>query len=230
MASFPVVYRGPEDLPSAIPIFPLTGAVFFPRANLPLNVFEPRYLAMVDDAMRGRRVIGMIQPADAGASVRPPLAEVGCAGRIVSYAETDDGRLIVTLRGIARFHVAEELAAAIPYRQVRPDFAPFAGDFQVRDADELEAAFDRQRYLQTLRRYLKVIAVQIDWSWVEKAPAEVLVNAFAMLAPIEPQEKQALLEAPTVEARADGALAIMDLAVAAAGAGGWSGPGGPSLN
>jgi hypothetical protein len=224
---FPVHYEAPEDLPGVIPVFPLTGGVFFPRANLPLNIFEPRYLAMVDDAMRGPRVLGMIQPV--GEGTRPKLAGVGCAGRIVSYAETDDGRLLVTLRGIARFRIAEELRVTTLYRQVRPQFEPFADDFAERDGDDVEARFGRPRYLKTLRQYLKVISVEIDWSWVERAPAEVLINSFAMLAPIEPQEKQALLEAPTLEDRAAGVLAIMDLAIAASGSG-FAGPGGSSLN
>jgi Lon protease-like protein len=182
---------------------------------------------MVDDAMRGARIVGMIQPA--GDGMRPRLAGAGCAGRIVSYAETDDGRLLITLRGIARFRIAQELAATTPYRQVRPDFAPFAADFEERDPQDVEARFDRPRYLKTLKQYLKVISVEIDWSWVERAPAEVLINSFAMLAPIEPQEKQALLEAPALEDRAAGVLAIMDLAIAASGSG-FAGPGGSSVN
>jgi uncharacterized protein len=224
---FPVIYEAPEDLPAALPVFPLNGGVFFPRANLPLNIFEPRYLAMIDDAMRGHRIVGMIQPADE--AKKPRLAGVGCAGRIVSYAETDDGRLLVTLRGIARFRVAEEMRVTTPYRQVRPDYAPFAPDFEALEPEAAEAVFERERYLGTLRQYLKVISVQIDWSWVERAPAEVLINSFAMLAPIEPQEKQALLEAPGLAERGESVLAIMDLAIAAAGHG-LTGPGSGRVN
>ena len=222
--AWPVVYRKPADLPDILPLFPLAGAVFFPRANLPLNIFEPRYLSMIDDAMRGARVIGMIQPAG-GPEKRPTLSGVGCAGRIVSYAETDDGRMVISLRGICRFRLGEELTAMTPYRQARADFAPFAADLNEGDAAAAEAMFDRARFLTTLKAYLRAIQVQIDWDWVEKAPVEVLVNAFAMLAPLGAQEKQALLEAGSLQERAEGAHALMELAVAESG-GGYTGPGG----
>lgn len=226
--TWPVSYEGSADLPAIIPIFPLAGAVFFPRANLPLNIFEPRYLAMVDDAMRSHRIVGMIQPSGPQ-DVRPSLYSVGCAGRITSYGETDDGRMVISLRGIVRFRVKEELTVMTPYRQVVADYDSFAADFTELDVGEAEARFDRERYLTTLRQYLKVIGVQIDWDWVEKAPPEVLVNAFAMLAPLSPEEKQALLEAGSLEDRTMGVIATMDLAIAGGGAG-FSGPGNMTLN
>ena len=226
---WPVVYEEPGALPQIIPLFPLAGAVFFPRANLPLNIFEPRYLAMIDDAMRGNRVIGMIQPSG-GPDVRPALHRIGCAGRIVQYGETDDGRIVIQLRGVARFRLEEELTAMTPYRQARVDFLPYKEDFREPGLTESEARFDRDSYLVTLRQYLKAIAVQIDWEWVEKAPVEILINAFAMLAPLSPQEKQALLEAGTLEERTRGALTLMELAVAEAGTGGFSGPGNATMN
>ena len=222
--NWPVVYAKPGDLPDIVPLFPLAGAVFFPRANLPLNIFEPRYLSMIDDAMRGHRIIGMIQPAG-GPDKRPALYGVGCAGRIMSYAETDDGRMVISLRGICRFRLGEELTAMTPYRQARVDYAPFAADFGEADPAAAEASFDRPRFLATLKLYLRAIQVQIDWDWVEKAPAEILINAFAMLAPLGPQEKQALLEAGSLQERAESAFALMELAVAEAG-GGFAGPGG----
>jgi len=230
MAEFrwPVTYDSPDDLPAIIPIFPLSGAIFFPRANLPLNIFEPRYLQMIDEAMRGHRIIGMIQPSAAG-DLKPPVYAVGCAGRLTSYGETDDGRMVISLRGIARFRVAEELAAMTPYRQVRADYAPFTDDFAEADQAEAEARFDRQGYLATLRQYLRAIQVQIDWDWVEKAPVEVLINAFAMLAPLSPQEKQALLEARTLGERTQGATTLMQLAIAEA-AGASAAPGGGRIN
>jgi Lon protease-like protein len=227
MAEFkwPVTYDAVEDLPAIIPIFPLAGAIFFPRANLPLNVFEPRYLQMVDDAMRGHRIIGMIQPSGSG-EMRPPVYGVGCAGRLTSYGETDDGRMVISLRGLARFRVADELTAMTPYRQVRADYSAYAGDLDEIDVGESEARFDREGYLGTLRQYLRAIQVQIDWDWVEKAPVEVLINAFAMLAPLSPQEKQALLEARTLGERTEGALTLMQLAIAESGGGGFASPGG----
>ncbi len=227
MAEFkwPVTYQSADDLPAIIPIFPLAGAIFFPRANLPLNIFEPRYLNMIDDAMRGHRVIGMIQPSGAG-ELRPPLYGVGCAGRLTSYGETDDGRMVISLRGIMRFRVAEELTVMTPYRQVRADYGPYTDDLAEIEAGEAEARFDREGYLGTLRQYLRAIQVQIDWDWVEKAPVEVLINAFAMLAPLSPQEKQALLEARTLGERTQGALTLMQLQIAESGGGGFATPGG----
>ena len=228
MHVWPVLYKSADDLPAIIPVFPLSGAVFFPRANLPLNIFEPRYLAMVDDAMRTQRIVGMIQPAGEGA--RPPLHAVGCAGRITQYGETDDGRMVISMRGICRFRVGEELTVMTPYRQVRADYAPFAEDFREAEPGEQEAAFDRRACLATLRLYLKAIAVQIDWDWVEKAPVEVLINAFAMLAPLAPAEKQALLEAADLKTRTAAAVTLMDVAIAEAGIAAGGVPGGSSIN
>lgn len=227
MHAWPVTYSGPDDLPAIIPVFPLEGAVFFARANLPLNIFEPRYLAMVDDAMRTQRIIGMIQPSGDGA--RPALHQVGCAGRITQYGETDDGRMVISLRGVCRFRVGEELTVMTPYRQVRADYASFTADFTETDPAEQEARFDRRRYLATLRLYLKAISVQIDWDWVEKAPVEVLINAFAMLAPLAPAEKQALLEAESLTDRTAAAVTLMEVAVAEAGLSGAA-PGGGAIN
>jgi len=228
MKSFPVTYESSDDLPEILPVFPLGGAVFFPRANMPLNVFEPRYLAMIDDAMRTQRIIGMIQPRAEGA--RPALHAVGCAGRITQDGETDDGRMVVSLRGICRFRVGDELTVMTPYRQVRADYAPFAADFVEFGASAQEQGFDRKRYLSTLRLYLKAIAVQIDWDWVEKAPAEVLINAFAMLAPLDAPEKQALLEAQDLKARTAAAVTLMEVAVAEAGISAGGAPGGSTIN
>jgi Lon protease-like protein len=228
MKPFPVTYDSADDLPEIVPVFPLNGAVFFPRANLPLNIFEPRYFAMIDDAMRTQRIIGMIQPRTEDA--RPKLHEVGCAGRITQYGETDDGRMVISLKGICRFRVADELTVMTPYRQVRADYAPFAGDFIETDASAQEQGFDRKRYLATLKLYLKAIAVQIDWDWVEKAPAEVLINAFAMLAPLQPSEKQAMLEAGDLKDRTAAAVTLMEVTVAEAGISAGGAPGGSSIN
>ena len=230
LKQWPVTYEKIGELPGIIPVFPLGGAVFFPRANLPLNIFEPRYLSMIDDAMRGARIIGIVQPSG-GPEIRPNLYTVGCAGRITSYSETEDGRMVISLRGICRFRTGEELTVMTPYRQMRVDYAPFGEDLNEINPDEAEVKFDRETYLVTLRQYLRAIAVQIDWDWVEKAPVEVLINAFAMLAPISPEEKQALLEAHTLEERTQGALTLMQLAIAEAGSGiDFGGPGGSAIN
>jgi len=222
----PKRYRTHSDLPTVIPVFPLTGVLLLPRARLPLNIFEPRYLAMIDAAMSGNRVIGMVQPKVPGGekSRRPPeLAEVGCVGRIVEYSETEDGRYLITLLGLSRFRIAGERDDDTPYRQVAADYSAFSGDF------ETEAAPDgvRDRLVAALRPYLREREMQTDWSTIEEAPADTLVNALAMLCPFEPQEKQALLEAPSLKARAEALIALLEMANAASP--GSSGPGpGPS--
>lgn len=211
-------YEGPDDLPALVPVFPLAGALLLPRRALPLNVFEPRYLAMVDDALAGERLIGLIQPridhAGAERAHRPPLERVGCLGRITQFAETGDGRLIITLVGIARFVVEEELATTTPYRQVRFDTAPFADDFR---PDLGEEAVDRLGLLATLRAFVEAHAIEIEWPHFEKAPAEALVDGLAMMSPCGAREKQALLEAPSLGARAELLVAVTERALAARG-------------
>jgi Lon protease-like protein len=186
--------------------------LLLPRGQLPLNVFEPRYLAMVDAALSGNRMIGMIQPAEREEiTLKPPLSAVGCAGRIVAYRETDDGRYLVTLSGICRFAVAEELAVTTGFRQVRPDFAPYAGDM----AEAEEADFPRERLLGALKAYLSQRDLKADWQSVMSAPGEALVNALSMLCPFEPAEKQALLEAQNWEQRVAVLTALLEMAGAA---------------
>jgi len=204
-------YRRPEDLPRKIPLFPLAGALLLPRAELPLNIFEPRYLAMVDDAMSGSRVIGMIQPA-AGqeAADVPGLMKVGCAGRITSYAEQADGRLLITLSGICRFELVEELEAITPYRQAIASYHPFAADL-VSAAGA--AAVNRPALLKAFRDFLEANQMSADWDQVGSAPTEVLVNMLSQLAPYPPKEKQALLEAPDLKTRADVLVALTEVAL-----------------
>src|ERR1700679_2882910 len=144
-------YHKVSDLPALIPVFPLDGALLLPGSQLPLQIFEPRYLNMIDDAMSGARLIGMIQTRGGGERSRPSLADVGCAGRITAYAETGDGRYMITLTGICRFGAGEEIAISTPYRQVRPDFTRFAADLE---EDETPLALDRGPFLANLRRYL----------------------------------------------------------------------------
>jgi Lon protease-like protein len=207
-------YRGPADLPEVIPVFPLPGALLLPRGQMPLNIFEPRYLAMVDDALRdGHRLIGMIQPdvANSASAEKPKLFEVGCVGRITQLAESGDGRYILELTGVSRFKVVEELEVLTPYRQCRVDYFPFVDDFTARKGED---EVDREALLAVLSDFLKANNLKVDWEGVETAPNEALVNALAMMSPYGPPEKQALLEAPDLKTRAEILIAVteMDLA------------------
>jgi uncharacterized protein len=208
------VYHGPGDLPDVIPVFPLPGALLLPRGQMPLNIFEPRYLAMVDDALRsGQRLIGMIQPdtAHPGPPDRPALYKVGCVGRITQFAETGDGRYLVQLTGVSRFAVAEELSVPTPYRQCRVAYAPFADDFVARKGEE---EVDRPALLEALSAFLKANKLQADWEGIENAPNEALVNALAMMSPYGAAEKQALLEAPDLKTRAEILVAATEIELA----------------
>lgn len=206
-------YPGPQALPRRIPVFPLTGAILLPRAQMPLNIFEPRYLAMIEDAMRGDRLIGMIQPdAASPATARgPALYRVGGAGRITQYAETGDGRLLISLHGVARFRIVAEAAVDTPYRQCEVDFADFAADFDAQETVEP----DRERIVSTLRRFAQARRMCVDWSGIDETPTETLVNALAMMSPFAAAEKQAFLEAPSLQARADMLVAATEMDLAA---------------
>jgi Lon protease-like protein len=207
-------YGGPSELPHTIPVFPLPGALLLPRGQMPLNIFEPRYLAMIDDALRiGHRLIGMIQPhpSRSGTNERPSLYSVGCAGRITQLAETGDGRYLIELTGVARFRIDEEMPVTTAYRQCRVNFAPFADDFIARKGED---AVDRRALLTTLRLFLKAKALKADWDSIEKAPNEALVNALSMMSPFGPAEKQALLEAPDLKTRAEILVALTEIELA----------------
>lgn len=184
-------YVRTSDLPQVIPVFPLPGTILLPRGQLPLNIFEPRYLNMVDDAMAGDRVIGMVQTIGP-AGEQPPLMRVGCAGRVTSFAETSDGRYLVTLSGICRFRIATEMPVMSPYRQVRADYSGYEADLGSPDPYE---GFDRDGFIDVLAPYLGRRGLDIDWDTAKAAPAEALVNSLAMGLPFEPAEKQALIEA-----------------------------------
>jgi uncharacterized protein len=210
------VYRGPADLPEIIPVFPLPGALLLPRGQMPLNIFEPRYLALVDDCLRdGHRLIGMIQPdpAHPGTEERPGLYKTGCAGRITQLAETGDSRYLLQLTGVARFHIVEELKVATAYRQCRVDFMPFTNDFIARKGEE---AVDRKALLVALSDFLKANDLKADWAGIETASNEALVNALAMMSPYDPAEKQAMLEAPDLKTRAEILVAVTEIALARA--------------
>jgi uncharacterized protein len=207
-------YRGPAELPPVIPVFPLAGALLLPRGQMPLNIFEPRYLAMVDDALADRhRLIGMIQPdgAHPGPEDKPNLYRIGCAGRITQLAETGDGRYLLELTGVARFRVEDEPAVLTPYRQCRVTYQPFADDFIARKGED---AVNREELLKTLSDFLKANKLKADWEGIEKAPNEALVNALAMMSPYGAAEKQALLEAPDLKTRAEILVAVTEIELA----------------
>jgi Lon protease-like protein len=209
-----VVYRGPIDLPETIPVFPLPGALLLPRGQMPLNIFEPRYLAMVDDSLRdGHRLIGMIQPdtGHPGPDDKPNLYKIGCVGRITQLAETGDGRYLLQLTGVARFRVLEELVVSTAYRQCRVTYTPFADDFIARKGEE---AVDRKALLGALSDFLKANNLKADWEGIENAPNEALVNALAMMSPYGAAEKQALLEAPDLKTRAEILVAVTKIELA----------------
>lgn len=208
------LYRGPDDLAHVIPIFPLPGALLLPRGQMPLNIFEPRYVAMVDAAlMSGNRLIGMIQPdpAHPGSEAHPNIYKVGCVGRITQIAETGDGRYLMQLTGICRFRVEEELVVTTPFRQCRVTYAPFADDFIARKGEE---EVDRKAVLAALADFLKANNLKTDWEGIESAPNEALVNALAMMSPYGAAEKQAMLEAPDLKTRAEILVAVTEIELA----------------
>ncbi len=209
------IYKGPGDLPGVIAVFPLGGALLLPRGQMPLNIFEPRYLALVDDAMRsGNRLIGMIQPDPAHPGPdqnKPHLFRIGCVGRITQLAETGDGRYLIQLTGVSRFRIDEELVVATPYRQCRVTYQPFVDDFVARKGEE---DVDRKALLRALADFLKANNLKADWQGIENAPNEALVNALAMMSPYGVAEKQALLEAPDLKTRAEILVAVTEIELA----------------
>jgi uncharacterized protein len=205
-------------MPRELPLFPLRGAVLLPRASLTLNVFEPRYLAMVDHALAGERLIGVVQPApEAGNAESPagkdfPLRRVGCAGRISSFTESEDGHVVLTLAGVARFAILLDLAGDAPFRMAEMNFGPYAKDFI---AGYGEDDVDRPRLVATLRSYLVANNLHADWDRINSASTERLVNTLSILSPYGPEEKQALLEAPDLRSRAEALVALAEMELAA---------------
>jgi len=200
-------FRNANELPPTLPVFPVAGALLLPRRPIQLTVFEPRYLTMLDDSLSGERLIGMIQPkaGEEAPEPNPELCEVGCLGRIVQYAEIGDGRCFLSLMGVTRFRVAGELTTLTPYRIVRADYEPFASDF-VEGAGEADV--DRDALLKALRDFAKANDLKIDWEDVNTASNETLVNSLAIMSPYGAREKQAMLEAADLKARADILVAI----------------------
>jgi Lon protease-like protein len=211
-------YKLIDDLPARIPVFPLAGALLLPRAELPLNIFEPRYLEMVEDTLSGERLIGMIQPDPSyGGKKAPPLLKMGCAGRITAFAETPDNRILMTLSGVCRFTIIDELDADTPYRQVIPDFRPFAADLvSGHGSDQV----NRPAVIKAFRDYLEANNMSASWNDIDAASTEVLVNTLSQLAPYPVEEKQALLEAPDLKTRADVLVALTEMAISKTAPGG----------
>jgi Lon protease-like protein len=205
-------YRRGSDLPAVIPVFPLSAALLLPGGRMPLNIFEPRYLQMIDEAMGGPRLIGMIQPSLDGAmreDGEPQVCQVGCLGRITSLAETGDGRYLVALQGVCRFRVASELQVKTPFRQCR--IVPFVADLgEEQGAGEI----NRPALLKAFRAYIEANGLDADWESVSRAENAMLVNALSMMAPYGAAEKQALLEAPDLKTRAETLIAITEMALA----------------
>lgn len=201
-----------QRLPAILPIFPLDGVTLLPRGHLPLQIFEPRYLNMIEDALGRGRMIGMIQPRypqqhPGGDDAQ--LFPIGCAGRIVSFAESEDHRFLVTLRGICRFRVGEELALLKGFRRVKPDFSPYLGDL----TDPVADAIERERLLNAARGYFAIKDISCDWNAVDNASDEALVLSFAMMCPFETREKQALLECRDSSQRAGLLISLFEMAV-----------------
>ena len=211
-------YTSVSDLPATIPVFPLRQALLLPRASLPLNIFEPRYLDMVETALGSARIIGMVQPKvqeRMDPSDAPPLEAVGCAGRIASFAEEPDGRYLISLTGLSRFTIAEELTVSTSYRQVRADYSAFAGDLI---GGSGEGAVDRTRLLKTLADYLEARNLTTDWDTIAGTDTETLVNALSIMSPFGAREKQALLEADNLGHRSEVLIALTEIALAQTGA------------
>lgn len=231
-------YRVPADLPTEIPVFPLLGAILLPRATLPLNIFEPRYLSMIDDVMSGNRILGIIQPdkrkpsgsdpatldddeedEDGGDGESPGgksalLRSVGCAGRVTSYAEQDDGRVMIVVSGICRFRMLSEKETTDAYRTAKVDYQPFATDFEEGVGEE---DVDRDALLRVLKSYLDSNRLNADWSTITKASSEFLINALSVMSPYGAEEKQALLEAGDLKTRADVFVALAEMELASGG-------------
>ncbi|MGF1619118.1 MAG: LON peptidase substrate-binding domain-containing protein [Rhodomicrobiaceae bacterium] len=217
-------YQRPGDLPKIVPVFPLQSCILLPRTTLPLNIFEPRYLEMLDDVLAGDRLIGIIQPRarsedeESPSDNAAPLRKTGAVGRLTAFSETDDGRILITLMGISRFDVVREAPSKGPYRCLEVDYGPYHADFIRGEGQE---DVDWARLLAVLKTYLTARDMSADWESIERSPAELLVNTLSMISPYGAEEKQALLESRTLKERSEVlmALAQMDLATPEDGSG-----------
>lgn len=199
------------DLPSVIPLFPLPGALLLPRARLPLHLFEPRYLAMLDDCLKTPdRLIGMIQPCEVPQACAKRLHSIGCAGRVTGFSETEDGRYMITLTGMSRFRIAKEVTGFTPYRRAEIDWSGFDRDLGPAEADP---SFRRPPFLDLLSRYFEAMELSTDWGSLKEAEDELLINSLSMLCPFLPEDRQALLEAPTLATRRETLVTLFEFAL-----------------
>jgi Lon protease-like protein len=211
-------YRKPADLPEILPVFPLQGCILLPRSTLPLNIFEPRYLEMLDDVLAGDRLVGIVQPKahqddeESPLDKDAPLRRTGGVGRLTAFSETDDGRILITLAGIARFDIVDEVSGDRPYRRCRVSYEAYCSDFIHGHGQE---AVDWPRLLAVLKTYLSTRQMTADWESIERSPAELLVNTLAMISPYGPEEKQALLEARSLKERSEVLMALAQMEMAA---------------
>ncbi|WP_109666820.1 LON peptidase substrate-binding domain-containing protein [Roseicyclus mahoneyensis] len=204
-----------HDLPETIPIFPLPGALLLPRARLPLHIFEPRYLAMLDDALKTpHRLIGMVQSREVPGSSEKRLHAIGCAGRVTQFSETEDGRYMITLAGMSRFRIKQEVTGFTPYRRVDVSWDGFAADL---GPTEVDHSFDRARFLDLLGRYFDAMSLSTDWDSMKEAEDELLINSLSMLCPFPPEEKQALLEAPSLSTRRETLVTLIEFSLRGGG-------------
>jgi Lon protease-like protein len=200
-----------SDLPDTIPVFPLPGALLLPRARLPLHIFEPRYLAMIEDCMKTpARLIGMIQPRNGQMSGDPKLHTIGCAGRLTAFSETEDGRYMITLSGISRYRVLEEIDGFTPYRRCKVSWTGFDRDL---GSTERDPGLNRDTFFPALRSFFEAEDLRTDWESLEEAEDELLINSLSMLCPFEPEDKQALLEAPSLETRRETLVTLIQFAL-----------------
>ncbi|MBI1220240.1 MAG: ATP-dependent protease [Rhodobacteraceae bacterium] len=199
------------DLPSVIPLFPLSGALLLPRARLPLHLFEPRYLAMLEDALKTpERLIGMIQPREVPGGAEKRLQAIGCAGRVTAFSETEDGRYMITLTGVSRFRVVKEITGFTPYRRAEIDTSDFTRD---RGGPEIDPDFERAPFLDLLGRYFAAMDLSTDWGSLKDAEEELLIDSLSMLCPFEPEDRQALLEAPSLPTRRETLVTLFEIAL-----------------
>ncbi len=201
------------DLPATIPVFPLPGALLLPRARLPLHIFEPRYLAMLDDTLKtDHRLIGMVQPRSVPGSDTKKLQGIGCAGRVTQFSETEDGRYMITLSGICRYRLKREVSGFTPYLKADVVWDGFDRDL---GDEETDPGFDRDRFLDLLGRFFDDRNLSTDWDSLKGAEDELLINSLSMLCPFEPEDKQALLEAPSLSTRRETLVTLIEYALRA---------------
>lgn len=199
------------DLSETIPVFPLPGALLLPRARLPLHIFEPRYLAMLDDTLKTtHRLIGMIQPRDVPGGGERRLHSIGCAGRVTAFSETEDGRYMITLAGISRFRVMREVSGFTPYLKADVSWDGFSRDLGPAETD---GGFNREDFMALLGRFFSARNLSTDWESLKEAEDELLINSLSMLCPFEPEDKQALLEAPSLDTRRETLVTLIEFAL-----------------